>query len=328
MGATGAGQPLVSIVTPSFNKGSFIEETILSIRNQDYSHIEHIVMDGGSKDGTLDILRKYEDRLTWISEPDKGQSDAINKGWRLAKGEIIAYLNADDTYTPGAVEAAVRFLADHPDVDLVYGKCSIISDQGRVIGECGEPYTLAGLVAGPNPIPQPAAFFRRRVLDEVGYLDTGLHMAMDHDLWVRIGSRFSIAYTPHTLASFRLCAGTKTMDSAYGFGPDTIRVLDKLYAQPDLPAEVTRVRREAYAYAHMLLFMQHRAEGRRARAARDLCRALRLDRRAPGKFGGFPMLRGFFLELLVGRRGLARLTACKASLFKQPSAGRHTPAGS
>ncbi len=318
MGATGAGQPLVSIVTPSFNKGSFIEETILSIRNQAYPHIEHIVMDGGSKDGTLDILRKYEDRLTWISEPDKGQSDAINKGWRLAKGEIIAYLNADDTYTPGAVEAAVRFLADHPDVDLVYGRCNIISEEGRLIGECGEPYTLAALVAGPNPIPQPAAFLRRRVLDEVGYVDVSLHMAMDHDLWVRIGTRFAIAFTPRTLANFRLCAGTKTSDSAFAFGPDTIRVLDKLYAQPDLPAEVTRVKREAYAYAHMLLFMQHRAEGHRARAARDLARALRLDIHAPAKFGGWPLLRGFFLELLIGRKGLQKLMDWKAAWRNRP----------
>src|SRR4030042_198392 len=114
--------PLVSIVTPSLNQGRFIEETILSVKNQTYPRIEYIVIDGGSSDGTLDILNKYSDSLIWISERDKGQSDAINKGWKMSKGEIIAYLNADDTYMPGAVETAVRFLADNMDVGLVYGE--------------------------------------------------------------------------------------------------------------------------------------------------------------------------------------------------------------
>lgn len=108
--------PLVSIVTPSYNKGCFIEETILSVKNQTYPYIEHIVMDGGSTDGTLDILRKYANNITWLSEPDEGQSDAINKGWRRAKGQILGWLNADDTYMPWAVQTAVEFLAENPDV--------------------------------------------------------------------------------------------------------------------------------------------------------------------------------------------------------------------
>src|SRR4030042_2589290 len=127
--------PLVSIVTPSYNKARFIEETILSVKNQTYPRIEHIIIDGGSTDGTLDIIRKYSDSLTWISEPDKGQSDAINKGWKMSKGEILAYLNADDTYMPRAVETAVKFLADNMDVGLVYGECNIINEHGKVIGK-------------------------------------------------------------------------------------------------------------------------------------------------------------------------------------------------
>src|SRR4030042_1306962 len=117
--------PLVPIVPPSLNKGRFIEETILSIKNQTYPRIEHIVIDGGSTDETLDILKKYSNSLIWISEPDKGQSDAINKGWRMAKGDILGWLNADDTYMPWAVETAVRFFAENPDVGMVYGRCNI-----------------------------------------------------------------------------------------------------------------------------------------------------------------------------------------------------------
>ena len=112
--------PLVTIVTPSYNQGRFIEETILSVLNQDYPNIEYIVMDGGSTDQTLEILRKYEERVTWFSEKDKGQTDAINKGLRLAKGEILAYLNSDDTYLPGAVTRAVRYLTSENQDSCVY----------------------------------------------------------------------------------------------------------------------------------------------------------------------------------------------------------------
>ena len=151
--------PLVSIVTPSYNKGSFVEETILSIKNQTYPHIEHIVMDGGSTDGTLDIMRKYSDSITWISEPDKGQSDAINKGWRMAKGEILAYLNADDTYMPWAVETAMKFLEQNPDLDMVYGDCNIINEQGTVIDRYpSTEFDLIKLASSQNMIPQPTVF--------------------------------------------------------------------------------------------------------------------------------------------------------------------------
>ena len=126
---------LVSIVTPSLNQGRFIEETILSIKNQSYPNIEHIIVDGGSTDNTLDIIKKYDGtyNMRWLSEPDEGQSDAINKGWKMSKGEIIAYLNSDDTYMPRAVETAVKFLTEHPDISMVYGGFNYIDEHGEVI---------------------------------------------------------------------------------------------------------------------------------------------------------------------------------------------------
>jgi glycosyltransferase involved in cell wall biosynthesis len=160
--------PLVSIVTPSYNKGTFIERTVLSVKNQTYPRVEHIVIDGGSTDGTLDILRKYSDSCLCISEPDKGQSDAINKGWRMARGDILGWLNADDTYMPWAVETAVKLLSENPDVAMVYGRCNIIDEHDKVTGEhFATEFDLADMLCYRVGVPQQAAFFRKRVLDEV-----------------------------------------------------------------------------------------------------------------------------------------------------------------
>ena len=125
----------VSIITPSYNQGQFIERTILSVLEQDYPNVEYIVMDGGSTDNTVEILKKYEDRLIWKSEPDKGMSDAINKGFRMATGEIIAWINSDDIYQPGAIEFVARYFAEHSEVDVIYGEGRIIDKFDRQIGE-------------------------------------------------------------------------------------------------------------------------------------------------------------------------------------------------
>ncbi|MDL1897252.1 glycosyltransferase, partial [Anaerolineae bacterium CFX7] len=179
--------PRVSIVTPSFNQAAFLEETIRSVLTQNYPHIEYIVIDGGSTDGSVDIIRKYENRLAyWVSEQDAGQADAINKGWRRATGEIIAYLNSDDTYEPGAVRAAVEYLAQHPETAMVYGHCYQVNEHGERVGTLRAiPVNIHTLLLH-NAIMQPTAFIRRRVLDHTGMLDVELGHAMDYDLWLRI----------------------------------------------------------------------------------------------------------------------------------------------
>jgi glycosyltransferase involved in cell wall biosynthesis len=205
-------QPLISIITPSLNQRRFIEATIDSVLSQDYPHIEYIVVDGGSTDGTLEVLAKYEGRLRWISEPDRGQSDAINKGFRLAKGEIVAWLNSDDTYMPGAVRAAVDHLVAHPDCAMVYGDGYLIDEEGRVTRRfpATEPFDLWKLVYVIDYILQQSAFFRREAVEGVGYLDEQLHWGMDWDLFIKIGKRFRVDYLPRPMANLREYGTAKT----------------------------------------------------------------------------------------------------------------------
>jgi len=204
--------PLVTVVTPSFNQGQFIEETILSVLNQDYPKIEYLVIDGGSTDNTLEVLRKYEDRVRWISEFDSGQSHAINKGFRMARGEILCWLNSDDIYEPGAIRAAVEYLVAHPDTMLVYGEGNLISPKGDFLQRFPytRPFDLWALVYLIDFILQPTTFFRRTVIEEVGFLNENLHWCMDLEYWLRIGSRFKLVYVPHLMASARLYTDTKT----------------------------------------------------------------------------------------------------------------------
>lgn len=278
--------PLVSIVTPSFNKGRFIEETILSVKNQTYPRIEHIVIDGGSTDGTLDTLRRYSDSCFWISEPDKGQSDAINKGWRMAKGEILAYLNADDAYTPSAIDTAVAFLVEHPEVDMVYGECNIVNEQGKVIGQYPTAeYNLEKMVNGNNMIPQPTVFLRRHVLDDVGYLDNHLYMAMDYDLWLRIGSKFSIRHIPRLMANFRTGPGTKSFDETSKIPQEQLYILKKLYSTPGLPRHLRKARRRILSSANLNIARDYWRRGDVGRTMIHLVNALVLR---PQYFLGSP----------------------------------------
>ncbi len=208
-------RPLVSVITPSYNQGEYIEETIRSVLSQDYPRIELIVVDGGSTDNTLDVLRRYGERLRWVSERDRGQSDAINKGAAMASGEILAWLNSDDTYLEGAVRKAVEFFDSHPDVGVVYGKSYYTDPSGRVVGEYPTaPFDPARL-AVTNFICQPSTFFRKTIWDAVGGLDLSLHYAMDYDLWIRMAAQADFGYLDEFLSTYRLHGQSKTVSPAH-----------------------------------------------------------------------------------------------------------------
>lgn len=207
----------LTVVTPSLNQGAFIARTVESVLSQrgDFE-LEYLVMDGGSTDGTLEILRGYGDRLRVVSEPDRGQSDAINKGLRLATGEVLAWLNSDDLYAPGALQAVARALGPGR-ARWCFGACRIVDEDDREIRAWlrrykawrGRRYSARALVGG-NFVPQPATFFRRDLLEEAGPLDEDLHYAMDYDLWLRFARVAEPAFLPQVLASFRWHGAAKT----------------------------------------------------------------------------------------------------------------------
>lgn len=217
--------PLVSIVTPSFNQARFLEETIRSVLEQDYSHIEYIVVDGGSTDGSVDIIRKYDGLAWWVSEPDLGQTDAINKGFAHATGEILAWLNSDDTYEPRAISEAVAFLQTHSDVGMVYGDANFIDAGGRVIGKFNAQQTdYRRLRRGGVYIPQQAAFWRADLWRQVAPLDPSFYFAMDYDLWVRLARVAKLRYNPQLWANFRLHDKAKTIAADDRCWPEMLRV--------------------------------------------------------------------------------------------------------
>jgi glycosyltransferase involved in cell wall biosynthesis len=288
------GSPLVSIVTPCLNSARFIEATIQSVLAQDYPRIEHIVMDGGSTDGTLDILKRYGARrdplsagsqkepFTWISEKDRGAADAINRGFAQSRGEIFAYLNADDAYLLGAVTAAVRAFDANPSADVVYGGGNWIDEEGRLIG----PYPVRdfdrSLLAHECFICQPASFIRRAAFEAAGGMDPDLHLTFDYELWMRLARIHPMhrIMEPQVLAVSRMHASNKSLGQRREVFRETFRILKKHYGY--VPFQ--------WVYAYLC----YRADGRdqffepfqpsMARYLESLPAGLVMNRSAMGKY--------------------------------------------
>jgi len=196
--------PLITIVTPSFNQSKFLEQTIQSVLHQDYLHIEYIVIDGGSTDGSVDIIRKYEKHISfWISEPDEGQSSAINKGFSDAKGSICAWINSDDILAPSAVRIAVHYLTHETEIGLVYGDRLHIDKKGNVVGIKRLPSHDPQMFKQNFIIPQETSFFRREVFEKVGGIDESLNFSMDFDLWCKMNQVTKMYHIPAFMGCFR-----------------------------------------------------------------------------------------------------------------------------
>ncbi len=221
--------PLVTIVTPVYNMAEYLGAAIESVLAQDYPAIEYIAVDGGSTDGTLQILSRYRDRLRYTSGKDRGPSDAAYKGFRQASGEILAWLNADDTYLPGAVRTAVEYLQAHPEVDVVYGEGWWIDDGGRIIGRYPTRLFDAKLLERDCFICQPSAFFRASAYRRCE-LDPFTNCSFDYDLWIRMakqGIRF--ASIPQYLANSRIHRGSMTINARRAVFQANMELLKRHY---------------------------------------------------------------------------------------------------
>ncbi len=242
--------PRVTVVTPSYNQGAFIEECIRSVLLQDYPNLEYMVIDGGSRDRTTDVLKHYSQAIDyWVSEPDRGQAHAINKGWRRATGDILAWLNADDLYLPGAISRAVKALEEHPEAGVVYGNGYHVSEQGEILEVYpSEPFDVRRL-GDTCYLCQPTTFLRRSVVEAVGYLDETLQYALDYDLWLKAAKHCPFAFVPDFLAHSRLHRDCKTVKQAVPRGREVLNMLYKHYrAVPPLKVG-------GYARAKMLAWL-------------------------------------------------------------------------
>lgn len=252
--------PRISIVTPSFNQAQFLDETICSVLSQNYPNLEYIIIDGGSTDNSVEIIRRYEKRLAyWTSETDRGQADAINKGWQRATGDILAYINSDDTYCPNALRLAAETFARHPDVGQVYGRCHVINERSVVLRERPvREASFAEVLRWSPSIPQPSMFVRRSAVETVGFLRTDLHYTMDYELSLRIGLKYKMQYIPHLLANMRDHPAAKTALDPLKHVEEGLTVADDFF-QKTLPADIAELKNKTLASLYL-------------RKARVLCR--------------------------------------------------------
>lgn len=244
--------PRISIVTPSYNQGAFIEETIRSVLAQGYPNLEYIIIDGGSTDETVAIIKKYEPWLTyWVSEKDKGQSDALNKGLGRISGDIVGWLNSDDVYEPG-VFADLHQAFANPETMIVNGDCYLTNELGNKEHLIqADPVTRDRLLKYWIPKsmpPQPSVFFRSEVLKQTGLINVSLHYAMDYDLWLRMIDRYAFTYIPKPFSQYRFHSASKSvMEGGYeNFFPEWHLVFDRFISKQSLRQRVKY--RAAYEY--------------------------------------------------------------------------------
>lgn len=250
-------RPKVGIVTPSFNQAAFIGETIRSVLDQDYRDLDYWVIDGGSTDGTIDLLKSFETdpRFHWLSEKDRGQSDAVNKGWQRCQGEILGWVNSDDRYSDNTVvRRQVDCLVEHPGVSLTYGDCRHIDEQGQFLRfHPTKPGGLANLF-GACYFAQPTVFIRRQLFDLVGPVNTKLHLALDYEYWLRCGLVTPFHYNPYVIADFRVHSTSKTTTLPYRHVRETLHAACANLANPRTREVLGLSRREeAWLLAGALL---------------------------------------------------------------------------
>ena len=221
----GHALPRITIVTPSYQQAAFLDATIQSVVDQGYPNLEYFVYDGGSTDGSVEVIRARAIVIDyWQSQPDGGQAAAISAGWARATGEVLGWLNSDDQLAPSALRRVGQLFLEHPEADLIYGRMDLVDPAGRVLGTIGEPFRRRTMLLSRNVVPQPAAFVRRSALDRVGPLDESLGYVMDLDLWLRLAANHRPLFVPETFARAIVHEDTKTLSGRDAMAGERQRV--------------------------------------------------------------------------------------------------------
>lgn len=244
--------PLVSVITPAYNRASFLDETIMSVINQDYPNLEYIVLDDGSSDNTLDVIQKYENSLKWFSHENMGETKTVNKGISLSKGDIVAVVNSDDPLLPGAVSTAVGILLKHPDALAAYPDWREIAPDSRFIKEINLPdYDIQKMISTFHVGMGPGTFIRRKAFDLVGYRDEQFKYAGDLEFWFRLAMHGRLVHIPKVLATHRTHPDSLSVFSKGGdMAAELVRLAEKIFSYPELPPDIQTLRNKAYCIMH------------------------------------------------------------------------------
>jgi glycosyltransferase involved in cell wall biosynthesis len=240
--------PLVSVITPAYNQGIFLRDTIETVLSQDYPNIELIVLNDGSTDHTEEILKEYTGRIKWETQKNMGQTPTINKGWRQSTGSIVTWLNSDDTYLPGAVRSGVEYLLNHPETGIVFADSVFTEADGTHLNRTRPvpPFKYADFVSGcENPISQPSSFIRREVVEKAGELDPKFYYFMDWDFWLRAGLYCRIDHVEEVWSTYRLHAESKTVSQSKKAAPELIYMYEKFFSMKVIPANIRKLEKRA-----------------------------------------------------------------------------------
>ena len=247
-------KPLVTVLTPAYNRADYLDETIQSVLTQDYPNIEYIVLDDGSKDNTPQVLQRYTGRITWETQPNMGESRTVNKGWRRAQGKYVVVVNSDDPLLPGALRCSVEFMEQRPEVLVGYPNWTKIGPQGETLLQVQLPeFDYAYMFKMHHCVVGPGAIIRRTAFDLVGYRDEAFRYVADYEYWLRLGLYGPMARIPQTLATFRVHPDSASVSNTGALmAEEHIRLMRKMYELPILPPAIRAARWEAFSWAHFV----------------------------------------------------------------------------